>query len=54
VEFKDDVALQVRNPNNLADAGGYSQLSLYFRAPASTTDGFLAYIGPDLISRQQV
>lgn len=53
VEFKDDVALQVRNPNNLADAGGYSQLSLYFRAPASTTDGFLAYIGPDLISRQQ-
>ena len=52
VEFNQDVALQVRNPSNLDQAGGYGQISMYFRT--EDDNGFLAYVGPDAESRQQV
>ena len=43
--FEPDTVLQVRNPQNLEQAGSYTKLSLYFKTKEA--NGFLAYIGPE-------
>ena len=45
MHFEQDTALQVRNPKNIVDAGGYTQMSFYVSTEAE--NGFLAYVGSD-------
>ena len=45
MQFFRNSSLQLRNPKNIANAGSYSKISLYFNT--DQRNGFLAYVGPD-------
>jgi laminin alpha 3/5 len=52
MQFLPESSLMLRNPPNMANAGSYSKLSLYFKT--NQENGFLAYVGPDASSFGQL
>ena len=51
VTFMRNTTLQLRNPKNIAQAGSYTKLSIFFKT--AERNGFLAYIGPDRNSERK-